>query len=107
MLDRTVAACEGLDVTVAYATSLRPFDGDGLASIVGDVPFLITVEPFYEGTAAPVATAVLAGRPMRFAWIGVPRAFIHRYGEPHELDADLGLDRAGLRRRVSSLLHIR
>ena len=26
MLDRTVAACEGLDVTIAYTTSLRPFE---------------------------------------------------------------------------------
>ena len=107
MLDRTVAACEGLDVSVVYATSLRPFDGDGLISIVGDVSLLITVEPFYEGTAAAVVTAALAARPMRFAWIGVPRAFIHRYGEPGELDADLGLDRAGLRHTVSTLLDMR
>jgi transketolase len=100
MLDRTLAACEGLDVTVAYATSLRPFDAAGLVSIVGDTPSLVTVEPFYEGTAAPVVTAALAGRGMRYLSIGVPRVFVHAYGEPQDLDADLGLDVSGIRRRL-------
>jgi len=104
MLDRTIAACEGLDVTVAYATSLRPFDAAGLAAIVGETRVLVTVEPFYEGTAAPVVTAALASRPMRFVSIGVPRAFIHAYGEPRHLDADLGLDEAGIRRRLDDVL---
>ena len=106
MLDRTAAACEGLDVTLVYATGLRPFD-DSLATIAGDAPILVTVEPFYEGTAAPVVTAALADRPMRFVSIGVPRAFIHRYGEPENLDADLGLEEAGIRGRVCAVLTMR
>ena len=100
MLDRTISACSGLDVTIAYATSLRPFDARGLAGIAGDTPILVTVEPFYEGTAAPVLTAALAGRPMRYVSIGVPRAFIYSYGAPEDIDADLGLDEAGLGRRL-------
>jgi transketolase len=100
MLDRTVAACEGLDVTIAYATSLRPFDTAGLAAVVGDTSVLVTVEPFYEGTAAPVVTAILADRPLRYVSIGVPRAFIHTYGEPEEVDRDLGLDATGVRSRL-------
>ena len=97
MLDRTVAACEGLDVTIAYTTSLRPFDAEGLVAIAGEAPVLVTVEPFYEGTAAPVVTAALVDRPMRYASIGAPRAFIHAYGSPEDLDADVGLDVAGIR----------
>jgi transketolase len=104
MLDRTVAACDGFDVTVAYATSLRPFDAEGLVAVAGDVARLVTVEPFYEGTASAAVTAAFRDRPMRFVSVGVPRSFIHRYGEPEELDADLGLDEAGIRRRISSLL---
>ncbi|HEV8089171.1 MAG TPA: transketolase [Actinomycetota bacterium] len=107
MLDRTVAACEGLDVTIAYATSLRPFDGGALAAIAGEVPVLITVEPFYEGTAAPVMTAALGDRPMRYVSIGVPRAFIHAYGEPEDIDADLGLDEAGLAHRLGAIVPMR
>jgi transketolase len=107
MLDRTLSACGGLDVTVAYATSLRPFDAPGLASIVGETPVLVTVEPFYEGTAAPLVTAALMDRPMRYVSIGVPRAFIHAYGEPEDLDADLGLDEAGIGRRLREFIVMR
>jgi transketolase len=107
MLDRTLAASRGLDVTVAYATSLRPFDAEGLVAAVGEAPLLATVEPFYEGTAAPVVTAALANRPMRFVSIGVPRAFVHAYGEPEDIDTDVGLDEAGVRRGLMRHLSIR
>jgi transketolase len=100
MLDRTLEASEGLDVTVAYTTSLRPFDTEGLAAIAGDRPVVVTVEPFYEGSAAAVLTDVLRHVPARFVSIGVPRAFIHSYGTPADLDADFGLDTAGIRAQV-------
>jgi len=104
MLDRALEASEGLDVTVAYATSLRPFDADGLAAIVGDRPLVVTVEPFYEGSAAPVLTEALRHIPARFVSIGVPRAFIHGYGTPADLDADLGLDARRIRARLEATL---
>ncbi len=104
MLDRTLGASDGLDVTVAYATSLRPFDAEGLAAIAGDRPLVVTVEPFYEGSAAPVLTEALRHVPTRFVSIGVPRAFIHGYGTPSELDADLGLDAQAIRARLKEVL---
>jgi transketolase len=104
MLDRTLEACEGLDVTVAYATSLRPFDAEGLAAVAGDHPVVVTVEPFYEGSAAPAVTEALRHVPARFLSIGVPRAFIHAYGSPTDLDADLALDAAGVRARIVASL---
>ena len=45
-----------------------------------------------------MVTAALADRSMRYVSIGVPRAFIHAYGEPEDLDADVGLDEAGIGR---------
>jgi transketolase len=102
MLDRTLEACADLDVTLAYATSLRPFDADGLAAIAGDHPVVVTVEPFYEGSAAPVVTEALRLVPARFVSIGVPRAFIHDYGSPSDLDADLALDAIGVRARIAA-----
>jgi transketolase len=104
MLERSIEACGGLDVTVAYATSLRPFDAEGLAAIVGDRPLVVTIEPFYEGSAAPVTTKALRHLPARFVSIGVPREFIHGYGTPADLDADLGLDVAGIRSRLVTIL---
>ena len=100
MLTRTLAATEGLDVTVAYATSVSPFDEAGLAEIVGDEPHLIVVEPWFEGTSAPVVVGAVGHLLARYTFIGVPRAFIHDYGSWREIDADLGLDVAGIRDRV-------
>ena len=77
-----------------------PVQREGLVAIAGEAPVMVTVEPFYEGTAAPVVTAALVDRPMRYASIGVPRAFIHAYGSPQDLDVDVGLDVAGIRRSV-------
>jgi transketolase len=104
MLDRTLEASNGLDVTVAYATSLRPFDADGLASVVGDRPLMVSVEPFYEGSAAPVLIEALRHVPTRFVSIGVPRAFIHGYGTPGDLDAVIGLDTEQIRARLVATL---
>ncbi len=103
-LDRTVEACDGLDVTVAYATSLRPFDADGLASVVADRPLVVSVEPFYEGSAALVLTEALRHVPTRFVSIGVPRAFIHGYGTPGDLDVFIGLDIEQIRARLVARL---
>jgi len=102
MLDRALGACEGLDVTVAYATSLAPFDHEGLRSIAGATPRVIVVEPFYEGTSAQVLADTFRGVPASITHVGVPRAFIHGYGTPEDLDADLGLDAIGLRDRLSA-----
>jgi len=57
MLRRTLEASEGLDVTVLYATSARPFDISTLASLASEIPLVITTEPFYEGTIAAALTA--------------------------------------------------
>ena len=104
MLDRVLAASEGLDVTVAYSTSLEPFDHVGLRSIAGGSPSVIVVEPFYQGTSAPVSPRPFGGCLPRLAFIGVPRAFIHGYGTPADLDADVGLDVPGLRERLSRVI---
>jgi len=89
---------------VAYATSLEPFDHSGLRAIAGAEPRVVVVEPFYQGTSAPVVAETFRGVPASLAFIGVPRAFIHGYGTPADLDADVGLDVGGLRQRMSNVL---
>jgi transketolase len=100
----TLRACEGIDVTVAYATSVRPFDAIGLASLAGGLTDLIVVEPSYEASTASAVMPALATRPARVTFVGVPRAFVHGYGTRADLDAALGLDEAGIRRRVLASL---
>ena len=104
MLDRTVAAAEGLDVSVLYATSVVPFDASTLAAVAGDRPHVILVEPFYEHSMTGLAAEALAHAPARFASIGVPRRFPTVYGSYEEHDADNGLDVVGIAKRLRALL---
>jgi transketolase len=100
MLTRTLAAVEGLDATVAYATSVEPFDAKGLAELAGPRPDVVVVEPWYEGTAAAAVTRALGHLPARYRFVGVPRAFVHEYGTWADLDAEVGLDVPGIRARL-------
>jgi transketolase len=104
MLTRTLAATEGLDVTLLHTASVAPFDAAALAGAAGEDPLVIAVEPFYEGTMVPSLTEALRQVPSRFASIGVPRRFITTYGTLAEHDRELGLDAAGIRSKIVELL---
>jgi transketolase len=100
MLDRTLAALDGLDATVLYATTVYPLDLATLAAEAAPAAEVVVVEPFYAGTLAAEVTTALAHRPTRLLSIGVPRRAIHAYGTAAEHDRALGLDTRGIRERV-------
>jgi transketolase len=109
MLDRVVAATDGLDVTVAYTHTPRPFDADGLRELVWHVTApsdrgaaVVVVEPYLAGTSARVVSEALVEVPHRFLGLGVGRADLHRYGSPADHDAAHGLDPAGLRAAIAA-----
>jgi transketolase len=103
MLDRTLAATADMDVTVLYATTLNPFDADTLSrELAGDD--VVVVEPFFAGTLAGPVSEALRDRPTRLHFVGVPRVVIRDYGTPQQLDHVLGLDAAGIRRRIASAI---
>ncbi|MGZ4125457.1 MAG: transketolase family protein [Actinomycetota bacterium] len=104
MLDRTLAAVEGIDVTLLYATTVSPFDAVGLAREAADAPEVIDVIPFLEGTLTPALATALAHRPARFASIGVSREVLRRYGTPEDHDRARGLDAAGIRERIGAFI---
>ncbi|MFI5659860.1 transketolase family protein [Streptomyces sp. NPDC051684] len=106
MLDNVLAATEGLDVSVLYATTVRPFDAAGLrravdASGSADV---VVVEPYLAGTSTSAANDALADLPHRVLGLGVGRQELRRYGSVEEHIAGHGLDAAALRERISGFL---
>ena len=103
MLDPVLDAVAGLDVTVAYATTVRPFDALGLRTLAAS-PGVVLVEPYLAGTSAHVVSEALAGRAHRLLSLGVPRAELRRYGTPADHAALYGLDAAGIRRSVTEFL---
>lgn len=107
MLDNVLAATEGLDVTVLYATTVRPFDAAGVRRAAGAATTadVVIVEPYLAGTSATAAGEALIDLPHRVLGLGVGRAELRRYGQLEEHLAAHGLDPQGLRKRITAFLH--
>ncbi|MEU6657973.1 transketolase [Streptomyces sp. NPDC046821] len=109
MLDAVLAATEGVDVTVLYATTVRPFDREALRRAVGaaHAADVVIVEPYLAGTSTGFANDALADVPHRVLGLGVGRRELRRYGQIEEHVAAHGLDAASLRERISGFLDAR
>ncbi|WP_326701114.1 transketolase [Streptomyces sp. NBC_01754] len=106
MLDNVLAATEGLDVTVLYTATVRPFDASGLrrAAGAGTAADVVIVEPYLAGTSTGAAGDALADLPHRLLGLGVARGELRRYGRLEEHLAAHGLDPHGLRGRITGFL---
>ncbi|KOG29326.1 transketolase family protein [Streptomyces resistomycificus] len=105
MLDAVLTAVAGLDVTVLYATTVRPFDAAGLrratAAAGTDV---VLVEPYLAGTSTGAAGDALTDLPHRVLGLGVGRRELRRYGRVEEHVAAHGLDAGSLRERIDGFV---
>jgi len=104
MLSPVLDAVADLDVTVAYATTVRPFDAAGLRSAEAGSGAVVLVEPYLAGTSSHAVASALTSRPHRLLSLGVPLGELRRYGTPAEHAAFHGLDAAGIRRSVTGFL---
>jgi transketolase len=106
MLDPVLAAVQGLDVSVLYANTVRPFDGAGLRAVLGadGPPDVVLVEPYLAGTSARLVDDALQDLPHRLLALGVGRQELRRYGTAEQHIAAHGLDAAGLHRSISAFL---
>ena len=106
MLSPVLDAVGDMDVTVAYTTSVRPFDGEGLRALLAPLASasVVLVEPYLAGTSAYLVSAALAGRAHRLLSLGVRRSEVRRYGTPDYHAALHGLDATGIRHSVLSFL---
>lgn len=103
LADRTLAAVEGLDVTVLYAPTVRPFDAATLRDTLSE-PDVVLVEPYLAGTSLRPVAETLRDVRHRVLGLGVGAAELRRYGSPDDHDAVHGLDVAGIRRSVTRFL---
>ncbi|MEU0372957.1 transketolase C-terminal domain-containing protein [Streptomyces sp. NPDC006283] len=104
MLDNVLAATEGLDVTVLYATTVRPFDDETVRRAAGDRADVVIVEPYLAGTSTSAANDALADVPHRVLGLGVSRRELRRYGTINEHLTAHGLDPKSLRDRISAFM---
>ena len=93
LLDDVIKACEKLDVTVIYYTTLEPFDKDALIKwFCGDK--LLVVEPEYAGSLQYDINETLKNKKFIMENIAFPREIFRNYGtyeekmKYYELDYD-------------------
>ncbi|WP_433827748.1 transketolase family protein [Actinoplanes sp. CA-015351] len=93
MLDPVMEATDGLDVTVLYLNTPRPW------SIDSDLTNqeIVVVEPYLAGTSA----AKVNGRSLH---LGVGATEVRRYGTWRDHAREHGLDPTGLRRSITEFL---
>ncbi|MFG3002447.1 transketolase family protein [Streptomyces calvus] len=104
-LDAVLDATEGLDVTVLYAATVRPFDGAGLRRATEAAGTdVVLVEPYLAGTSTAAVNDALADVPHRVLGLGVGRAELRRYGRVDEHVAAHGLDARSLRARITGFV---
>lgn len=108
MLDAVLAATRERDVTVLYASTVRPFDAATVreAAARAGAADLVVVEPYLTGTSAAFAGDALADVPHRLLSLGTARSELRRYGTWQEHVAAHGLDAVGLRARIDGFLRV-
>ena len=97
MADRTLAAVADLDVTVLYATTVRPFDAATLRATL-DTPAVVLVEPYLRDTSTAAVARALTDRPHRVLGLGVAER-----GAAHLRQPPTTAPRTGSTRRAFAL----
>jgi transketolase len=105
LADPVIAATAGMDVTVLYAPTIRPFDQQTLRATLS-APVVVLAEPYLAGTSVPEVTVALADLPHRVLGLGVGREELRHYGTPQQHQAAHGLDAASLRTQIAGFIGI-
>ncbi|MGN6791695.1 MAG: transketolase family protein [Streptosporangiaceae bacterium] len=105
LADAVIAATAGMDITVLYAPTIRPFDRQTLRATLS-APVVVVAEPYLAGTSVPEVTVALADLPHRVLGLGVARDELRHYGTPAQHQAAHGLDAASLRERIAGFTSV-
>lgn len=103
MLDEVMKACEGMDVTVLYYTTLEPFDKKTLTKNCVSGKLLI-VEPEYKGSLLDDVHSALSGRALQIEHVAFPREIFRNYGTYEEKMTYYGLTANSIKQKLSLLI---
>ncbi|HEX9855535.1 MAG TPA: transketolase C-terminal domain-containing protein [Acidimicrobiia bacterium] len=106
MLDVVLAATAARDVTVAYVATVHPLDRRAVRALASSATEIVVVEPYLAGTSAAGIAAALWDKPHRLLCVGAPAAELRRYGTREQLEADAGLDAAGIAAQLAGFLDL-
>ena len=97
MLQPVIEAAEGLDVSIIYCTTIKPFDSSCFQKSTNKV---VIVEPYYSGPILNNIEESLGGLNGSYTNIGVPNNFIRKYGTKEDIDKLIGLDKKTIRKKI-------
>lgn len=103
MLDAVMKACESMDVTVLYYTTLEPFDYVTLSKNCESDKILV-VEPEYEGSLLYDIHKALPGRKLIIDTVAFPREIFRNYGTYSEKLAHYGMTAEDIKGKLEKLL---
>ncbi|MDQ3186098.1 MAG: 1-deoxy-D-xylulose-5-phosphate synthase [Pseudomonadota bacterium] len=106
MLKPCLEAAKELNATVANMRFVKPLDNDLVLSLIANHELLVTVEEnTIMGGAGSAVVEWLKSRdiPTSVLQLGLPDSFIDQ-GDPSQMLADCGLDKAGIVRSVTKRL---
>lgn len=108
LCDAVLAATDGLDVTVLYAATVRPFDAQCVRQALADQPraTVVLVESVLQGTSLPALSDAVSDMPARLLALGVGRDELRHYGTAQQHAIAHGLDPASLRRRICAFVGV-
>lgn len=102
-----ILAGHGIDASVVNLHTIKPIDEELLAHFARTSRLVVTVEDHQTagGLGGAVAETLARTAPCRMAFVGVDDSF-GESGEPGELFARFGLDRASIARKVMETINI-
>jgi len=103
LLDQVLAGTDGMELEIHYVNSLN-FSHP--LQINSNFPRnkVIIIEPYYSGALLFSISEELTRSKNEILQIGVPRAFISKYGDYNQFLAYLGLDAESLRNKIREFL---
>jgi transketolase len=104
ILKPVLEASAGLDVTIIYCTTVKPFD---FASIKNHLDKkIMIIEPYYSGPILTNISREVGDIKGYFSMLGVPNRFIDKYGTKNDIDRMIGLDPLSIRQKIIELIDV-
>ena len=104
ILDAVMDACNEIDVTVLYYTTIIPFDADTLKKSAVSSK-IILCEPYYRGGLSSEILDAMKPAPIALECIGIPHKMLTNYGLAVEHDDCLGLTSRKIRESIVEFMH--
>lgn len=103
MLEMVMKAAEGMDVTILYYTTIKPFDSQTLLEHVASRKVLVC-EPYYEGALDYEIQTAVHG-PIHIEHCGIPHEFCKHYGTTKENYVSMGLTVEHIKEKLQILIN--